>query len=349
MRAALRQLRAGEDLGRTAVTAVFSEIMAGQCAPSQVGALLMGLGLKGETIEEIVGAAIAMREAVTPVRTERAPLLDTCGTGGSGIPRRNVSTAVAIVAAACGVAVAKHGNRAASSRSGSADVLEALGVAIDAPAPTVGHCVDACGVGFLFAAALHPAMKHAMGPRRALGIPTIFNVLGPLTNPASATRQLLGVYDPRRCEPLAAALGALGSERVWVVHGFGAGVSASPDADRGIDDLSPEGETWVAQWRAGRVDTFVVRPEDAGIAPFAWSEIAGGSPAENAEALQAVLSGAPGPYRQAVVYSGAAALLVAGEHEIDALPQLATVVEDALDSGAAAATLASLVETSNQA
>lgn len=346
MRAALRRLREGADLDRANVTAVFAEIMGGECDPAQVGALLMGLALKGETIDEIVGAAVAMRAAVTEVATQRAPLLDTCGTGGSGIPRRNVSTAVAIVAAACGVAVAKHGNRAASSRSGSADVLEALGVAIDASPATVGRCIDTCGVGFLFAAALHPAMRYAMGPRRALGIPTIFNVLGPLTNPAGATRQLLGVYDPARCEPLAAALGALGSERVWVVHGFAAGVKAGPDAAPGIDDLSTEGETLVAQWHRGALSTFVLEPEAAGIARFGWSEIAGGSAAENAEALAAVLGGVKGPYRQAVVLCGAAALLVAEDHDLDALPSLAARIEEALDSGAAAGTLATLVATS---
>jgi anthranilate phosphoribosyltransferase len=337
------------------MAAVFRELMAGACDPAQVGALLMGLGCKGETAEEIAGAAAAMREAVTPVPTRRAPLLDTCGTGGSGVARRNVSTAVAIAAAACGVAVAKHGNRAATSRSGSADVLEALGVRLDADASTVGRCIDEVGIGFLFAAALHPAMKHAMGPRRALGVRTIFNLLGPLTNPAGATRQLVGVFDPRRCVDLAAALGALGSERALVVHGFRAGVSANAfvgptghedAAAPGIDDVSPEGETLVAQWHRGRVDRFVLTPAMAGIVPFGLDEIAGSDPADNAQALRALLDGARGPYREAVRLSGAVALLAAGEAETGELPALAARIGAALDYGSARRVLEHLVAAS---
>ena len=349
VRAALAELVQGRDLSREGMTAVLREIMAGDAHPSQLGALLMGLATKGETPEEIAGAAAAMREAMTPVPTAATDLVDTCGTGGSGVPRRNVSTAVAIVLAACGVKVAKHGNRAASSRSGSADVLEALGVNIRATPRTVARCIDEVGVGFLFAAALHPAMTHAMPVRKALGVRTLFNLLGPLTNPAGANRQLLGVFDPARCVPLARALSALGSTRVLVCHGFREGVRAAEDAPWGIDDLSPEGESLVAHASGGVVQRWVLTPEMAGVERFGLEEIAGGDPAENAEALSAVLHGARGRYRDAVVYSGAAALLVAGEEPLPALPQLASRVAAALDDGSAAATLEALVKTSNPA
>ncbi len=349
VRAALAELVHGRDLPRDTMKSVLREIMAGDAHAGQLGALLMGLATKGETAEEIAGAALAMREAMTPVSPVATELVDTCGTGGSGVPRRNVSTAVAIVLAACGVKVAKHGNRAASSRSGSADVLEALGVDIGASAERVAACIDDVGVGFLFAAGLHPAMKHAMPVRKALGVRTLFNLLGPLTNPAGATRQLLGVFDPARCMPLASALCALGSTRVLVVHGFRSGVRAADDAPWGIDDLSPEGESLVAHAHRGTVERWVLTPEQAGVERFGWEEIAGGDPADNAMALEAVLQGATGRYRDAVVYSGAAGLLVAGEQGLQALPELAKRIATALDDGSAAATLAALVKASNPA
>ncbi len=349
VRAALRELAEGRDLPRETMTAVLREIMAGDAHPGQLGALLMGLSIKGETPEEIAGAAAAMRETMTPVPVRAAEVLDTCGTGGSGVPRRNVSTAVAIVLAACGVKVAKHGNRAASSRSGSADVLQALGVNIHAGPDVVARCIDRVGVGFLFAATLHPAMKHAMPVRTALGLRTIFNLLGPLTNPAGATRQLLGVFDPARCMPLAAALGALGSTRVLVVHGFREGVAADEGAPWGIDDLSPEGESLVAHAYRGAVERWVLTPELAGVERFGIGEIAGGDPGENAEALRAVLSGQGGRYRDAVVYSGAAALLAAGEDGLERLPDLAAQVAQVLDDGSAAATLDALAVATQEA
>lgn len=348
-RRAIIEVRERQDLSREAMTSVFREIMGGHVHPGQIGALLMGLAVKGETMDEIVGAAVAMRETMTPVPTSVGPLLDTCGTGGSGIPRRNVSTAVAIVLGACGVSVAKHGNRAASSRSGSADVLEALGLNIRAEPAAVGRCIDEHHVGFLFAAALHPAMKHAMPVRRALGIRTLFNLLGPLTNPAGATRQLLGVYDPSRCEALAGALCALGSERVLVVHGFAAGHAAEADAPWGIDDLSPEGETLVAEGYGDDVTTWVLTPEHAGVERFGWDEIAGGDPADNAAALRETLEGAPGRYRDAIIYSGAAALLAAGDGARKDLPVYAKRVAAALDDGSASATLAALAQASKGA
>ncbi|MCX4245757.1 anthranilate phosphoribosyltransferase [Paraliomyxa miuraensis] len=346
-RAGLAALAAGRTLDCAAVEAIFDELMDGQCDPSQVGALLMGLAIRGETTEQIAGAAAAMRRRVVPIEHRHREVLDTCGTGGSGIPRRNVSTAVALAVAACGVPVAKHGNRGASSQSGSADVLEALGVNIAASPAQVGRCLDEVGVGFLYAPALHPAMKHAMGPRRALGIRTLFNLLGPLTNPAGATRQLLGIFDPRRCEDVARALGALGSRRVLVVHGFRRVVRAGPDASPGIDDLSPEGESLVVEWRDGAVHTHVLTPEAAGLPRVPLSELAGGSPRDNAKALVDLVDGAPGPYRTAVQYSGALALLAAGDGELSALPEHAAAIGRVLDEGAVRRILDALVQRSH--
>ncbi len=332
MRRCLTKLAHGQVLGRSLVTDVFREIMAGECASAQIGGLLMGLAVRRESMEEIVGAATAMREAMTVVPTRRAPLLDTCGTGGSGVPRRNVSTAVAIALAACGIAVAKHGNRCASSRCGSADVLEVLGVDITATPERVGRCIDEIGLGFLFAANLHPAMKHAAPVRRELGVRTIFNLLGPMTNPAGARRQLLGMIDASRCEPVAAALGELGSERVLVVTG----------AD-GVDDLSSEAESWVAELYQGNVRTFVLRRELAGLSEDPPQALAGGTPHENAAALVRMLQGEHGAYRRAVQYSGAAAMLAAGEGTLDDLPGYARRVGEVLDDGRAELVLKRLV------
>jgi anthranilate phosphoribosyltransferase len=271
-----------------------------------------------------------------------------CGTGGSGVARRNVSTAVALAVAACGVAVAKHGNRAASSRSGSADVLEALGVDVQAPAEVVGRCIDEIGVGFLFARTLHPAMKHAGPVRAALGVPTVFNLLGPLTNPARVRRQLLGVFDPRRCHDLARALGTLGSERVFVIHGFRAGTRAAPDAPAGIDDLSPDGESLVVEWHAGELREHVLRRRDADLGEQPLADLAGGDPASNAAALRRLFAGEAGAYRDAVIHAGALALIVAGDAPISTLPEQAARIADALDRGQAAALLDRLIQVSNQ-
>ncbi|KIG15971.1 Anthranilate phosphoribosyltransferase [Enhygromyxa salina] len=346
MRAGLRSLARGHHLSTSSAAAIFREIMAGACEPAQIGGLLMALALKGETMGEISGAAEAMREASTRVPTTRERVIDVCGTGGSGVPRRNVSTAVALAVAACEVAVAKHGNRAASSRSGSADVLEALGVNVAAAPEVVGRCVDEIGVGFLFARTLHPAMKHAGSVRAALGVPTVFNLLGPLTNPARVRRQLLGVFDPSRCHDLARALGTLGSERVFVVHGFRAGVTAGPGAPAGIDDLSPEGESLVVEWRDGELHEHVLRRRDAGLAEQPLSDLAGGDPASNAAALRRLFAGEAGAYRDAVIHAGALALVVAGDEPISTLPEQARRIADALDHGLAAARLDALIEAS---
>jgi len=346
MRAGLRTLARGHHLSTASAAAIFREIMAGTCDPAQIGALLMGLAIKGETMGEISGAAEAMREASTRVPTARSPVIDVCGTGGSGVPRRNVSTATALAVAACGVAVAKHGNRAASSRSGSADVLETLGVDISAPPERVGRCIDELGVGFLFARSLHPAMGHAAPVRRALGVRTVFNLLGPLTNPARVRRQVLGVFDPARCFDLAHALGTLGSERVFVVHGFRVGVEASPRSPAGIDDLSPEGPSLVVEWDGEQLIEHVLTRADAGLDEQPLHDLAGGDPRANAGALERVLAGERGAYRDAVIHAGALALVVAGDEPLSTLPDQAARIAAVLDDGSAAQVLARLKQLS---
>jgi anthranilate phosphoribosyltransferase len=298
---------------------------------------------------EIRGAAAAMREAAVSIPTRHARAIDTCGTGGSGIPRRNVSTAAAIAVAACGQAVAKHGNRAASSRSGSADVLEALGVDISASAERVAKSLDEVGVGFLFARQLHPAMWHAGPVRAALGVRTLFNLLGPLCNPARVRRQVMGCYDPARLEPLAEALGGLGSERVFIVHGYRRGDAPSEGGSGrpGLDDLSPEGVSLVVEWREGGLRQHHLQPEDAGLEPFALAQLTGGDAEENAAAMRRVLAGsrdaADAAYRQAVQYAGGLALLVGDDEGLSALPGLCARVGEVLDDGRAAGVLQRLV------
>jgi len=347
MHAALDRLRRREDLDADAMAAVMRDIMADQCDAAQIGALLMGLASKRECLAEIVGAARAMREAVVRIPCTRTGLLDTCGTGGSGVPRYNVSTAVAIIASACDVPVAKHGNRAASSKCGSADVLENLGVSMETPPEIVGAMIDEFGLGFLFAQALHPAMRHAAGPRRALGFRTVFNLLGPLCNPAGATRQLLGVHDPARCRDLAAALGELGSERVLVVHGFRSGVVAGPASAAGIDDASTEGDSLVWQWYRGTLTERVLRPADAGLTEVPISALHDDHPHGNAGALLRLFDGDPGPYRTAVQYSGALALLAGRDGDWADLPIFAQEIGAAIDDGRARSRLADLVGRSH--
>lgn len=350
-RAALRDLVSGVgDLGAERTAAIFGDIMAGALGSEQIAGLLMALATRRETSEEIHGAAVAMRRALVDVPVTR-PVIDTCGTGGSGVPRRNVSTAASLVLAACGIAVAKHGNRAASSRSGSADVLEALGVDIAAPPATVARCVEELGVGFLFARALHPAMGHAAPVRRALGVPTIFNLLGPMTNPARARRQVMGVFDPTRLRDIARALAALGSERVFVVHGFRAGVEPAASSPRGIDDLSPEGASLVVEARDGHVVDHVLTPEDAGLPRHPLADLAGGDSADNAAALRAVLAGSRGSpaevaYRDAVAFAAALGIVVAGDGDLAELPRAAQRALAALDDGSAAAVLSELARLS---
>ena len=284
--------------------AVMIRIMSGEATPAQIGAYLAALRAKGETIAEITGFARAMRQYAVAVRPERRPLIDTCGTGGDGANTFNISTTAAFVVAGAGVGVAKHGNRSVSSRSGSADVLQALGVNLDLQPEAVARCIDEVGIGFLFAPRLHPAMKYAIGPRREMGVRTVFNVLGPLTNPANASLQIVGVYDRGLIEPLAHVLKELGLEAAYVVG----------SAD-GLDELSTTSVNYVACLRDGQVSRFELDPSDYGLGRASLGEIQGGDAHENAGITRDVLAGARGPQRDIVLLNAGAALAVAGVAE----------------------------------
>jgi anthranilate phosphoribosyltransferase len=318
-----------EPLSRDAARAAMEQILAGEATAAQIAALAVALRMKGETPDEIAGMASAMRGRVPPIRTRRSPLLDTCGTGGDSSGTFNISTTVALVTAACGVAVAKHGNRAVSSRTGSADVLEALGVRIDLTPESAARSLDEVGITFLFAPNYHASLRHAAGPRREIGVRTVFNLLGPLTNPAGATRQLLGVYADALVRPVADVLLQLGSERAWVVHGRD-----------GLDELTVFAKTHVAELANGVIREFDVDPAAYGLHHTDRSGVTGGDAAENAARTRAVLAGEKGAARSIVVLNAAAALLVGGVCEnIEAGIARA---EDTIDRGLAAAKLAEL-------
>ena len=327
---ALRRILGREDLTRAETEALFGELMDGAFDAAQKAALLVGLAMKGESPAEIAGAAAAMRRRVVAIPHRRADAIDTCGTGGDGRGTFNVSTAAALVAAAGGAAVAKHGNRSVSSRSGSADVLGALGVALEVAPEVAGRALDEIGIAFLFAPALHPAMREVMPVRRALGVRTVFNLLGPLTNPAGARRQVLGVYARERVEPLARVLLELGAEHALVVHG----------AD-GLDEITTTGPTLVAEVRDGGVTTFELRPEDLGVERTPLEALSGGTPEENARRMEALLAGDGEPALAAVTALNAGAgLYVAGR-----APSLRAGVDaarDLLAAGAGARKLAEL-------
>ncbi len=309
---------------------MMTRIMDGEATPSQIAGLLIALRMKGEIVQEITGFARVMRARSVQVPTTRRPLVDTCGTGGDLCKTFNISTAAAFVVAAADVAVAKHGNRSVTSKCGSADVLEALGVRLDLPPEAIGRCIDEVGIGFLFARAHHPAMRHAAGPRAELGIRTVFNALGPLTNPAGAKRQLIGVYDADLCPLLAQVLGNLGSEQVMVVHGVD-----------GLDEISTLGETTVTELKNGCVDTYTLTPEALGLRAASPSDIApGADPAESAALLLAVLAGERGPRRDVVLANAAAALVVGGVS--DTLPEGVARAAELLESGAARAKVEAL-------
>jgi anthranilate phosphoribosyltransferase len=337
LREAIARVVGGDDLGADEIARVFATIMEGGATPAQIGGLLVALRMKGETAEEIAGAARAMRAVATPLFCpEPETAVDTCGTGGDGSGTVNVSTIAALVAAAAGVRVAKHGNRALSSRSGSADVLEALGVRIDAPVPVVERCLAEVGIGFLFAPAFHAATRHAAGPRRELGTRTIFNLLGPLTNPAGVKNQVVGVFAGRWCEPVAAALGVLGARRAYVVHGAG-----------GLDEIAVRGPTTVAVWEEerGAVELGEVTPGDFGLAEEDPAGLRGGDASENAAIARRVLAGEKGAVRAAVLMEAAVALCATGAAAD--FREGATRAAAALDSGAAARTLEELAKLSN--
>lgn len=297
---AIHHLFTKQDMTVAQADAAMSEIMAGEATPAQIGAFLAALRMKGETVDEITGCAQAMKRSAIPVRPAigDAMLVDTCGTGGDGAHTFNISTATAFVVAGHGVKVAKHGNRSVSSQCGSADVLMALGANIHLTAEQASECIEEVGIAFLFAPVYHPAMKHAIGPRRELLARTIFNILGPLTNPANATHQVIGVYDASLTEPMAQVLGNMGSRAAFVVHG----------AD-GLDELSVTGANRVTHLDGGKVKSFVLDPTELGFAPATVAELAGGDANTNAALVRGVLSGElRGPKRDAVILNAAAAL-----------------------------------------
>jgi anthranilate phosphoribosyltransferase len=310
-------------------------IMEGRAQPSQIAGFLVGLAMKGERPDEIVGLAKTMRSRATKLSRSFAPVFDTCGTGGDGAHTFNVSTVAALVLAACGVRVAKHGNRSASSRCGSADLFEALGVNVTAPPPIVERCLEEAGIAFLFAQVFHPSMKHAATTRKELGVRTAFNLLGPLTNPAGASRQLVGVPRPDLTELVARSLAQLGATRAWVVHG----------AD-GLDEISTTGYTKVSECRDGAVNTFYLHPGDVGLQKSAPETLRGGEAADNAAIARAILAGEPGAPRDIVLLNAAASLLIAGT--VTTIPQGLALAAEAIDGGRARAVLAKLVEVSRE-
>ncbi len=333
IREAIARVVEGKNLTQDESEGVMGEIMEGKATPSQIGAFLAALRMKGETVEEIAGCARAMRGHAFRVNTQQSHLIDTCGTGGDGSGTFNISTAAALVVAGAGIPVAKHGNRAMSSHCGSADILEGLGVKIDLSPEAAGHCIDEIGIGFLFAPRLHPAMKYAAIPRREIGVRTIFNLLGPLTNPASASRQLLGVYDASLTEPIAEVLRLLGCQHALVVHGDGR-----------LDELSTTGVNKLTQLRDGTVKTFSLDPRELGLPRAAAEQLRGGTVEENVRIVQGVLQGEEGAPRDVVLLNTSAALIVA--EEAASFETGLKIAAEVIDSGKALAKLHQLVEMS---
>ena len=334
---ALAKLLERSDLDRDEARALMDQVMRGEVTPAQIGALLVALRLKGETADEIAGFAEAMRAHVVPVQPSRPDLVDTAGTGGDGAHTLNISTAAALVAAAAGAAVAKHGNRAVSSSSGSADVLEALGFELEQEPDRIARSIDELGFGFMFAPTHHPAMRHAGPVRRELGARTVFNVLGPLTNPAGARAQVVGVYAPELVRTLAEVLARLGARRAFVVHGAA-----------GIDELSPAGPNLVGEVVDGEVREREIDPLELGVPRCDPDELAGGTPAENAAAIRAIFSGHETGGRRNAVLLNAAGAIAAGGHSED-LREGLELARAALESGAAADRLEQLVAFSREA
>lgn len=333
MKEILERVDSGDSLTMDEMSSVVGAIMQGKCDENDISQLLLGLRKKGETVEEIAGAARAMRRHMTPIRTSRNDAIDTCGTGGDGSSTFNISTAAALVTAAAGVPVAKHGNRSITSKSGSADVLAALGVNIEASVETVERCLDEVGICFCFAPQLHPSMKHVAPVRKKLGVPTIFNMLGPLSNPASAPRQLLGVGKPPLRPMLSAALALLGSERAVVVCG-----------EDGLDEVTLGGATFVSKVTPEGTAELTWTPEQFGLTSGDTAALRVDGPEASAEVVRSVLDGKPGPQRDVVVLNAAAALWTAGKS--DSLSQCAALAAEAIDGDAANRTLADLVEAS---
>ncbi len=323
----------GEALSREEARTAFNVIMSGDATPSQIAGLLMALRVRGETIDEITGAVEVMRAKMIRVDAP-ADAIDIVGTGGDASGSYNISTCAAFIAAGAGLKVAKHGNRALSSRSGAADVLMSLGVKIDVSPELIGTCIRDVGLGFMFAPAHHSSMKHVGPTRVELGTRTIFNLLGPLSNPASAKRQITGVFSKHWVEPLAHVLKSLGSEACWICHGEG-----------GLDEISPTGTTWISELRQGEVRSFEITPEAVGVTRSSLADLKGGDAHENADALRTVLAGEVSAFYDAACMTAGAALLVSGK--TDSLKTGIGVAREAVTSGAAARVLKDLVEVSN--
>lgn len=329
MKEFLRRLCAGENLDVADAKSAMAAIMDGEATPAQVAAFLVALKMKGETPGEIYGCAVAMRERAAKVTSSRLGLTDTCGTGGDGKGTFNISTVAALIASGAGLTVAKHGNRSVSSLCGSADVLEALGVNLELTPDEMGACLDDVGIAFLYAPVLHQAMRHAAGPRREVGVRSVFNVLGPLTNPAGAKRQVMGVYAPELAERLAEVLLLLGTEKALVVHG-----------SDGSDELTLAGETKICEIKNNELFCYAVIPEDVGLQRAGSAEIRGGGPQENAALALSVLQGKKGPYRDVSLLNAAAALYVGSL--ADSLREGVKLAQKAVDSGNALAKLQAL-------
>ncbi|OAF15068.1 MULTISPECIES: anthranilate phosphoribosyltransferase [Bradyrhizobium] len=333
LKSIIGKVATGASLSRDEAAAAFDAVMSGEATPSQMGGLLMALRVRGETVDEITGAVAAMRSKMLRV-TAPDDAVDIVGTGGDGSGSVNVSTCASFIVSGAGVPVAKHGNRALSSRSGAADVLASLGVKIDLKPDEVGRCVKECGIGFMFAPAHHPAMKNVGPTRVELATRTIFNLLGPLSNPAGVKRQMVGVFSRQWVQPLAQVLRNLGSESVWVVHG-----------SDGLDEITLTGPTFVSALENGEIRNFEVTPEDAGLSRCAAGALKGGDADANATALQSVLDGKPSPFRDVALINAAAALVVAGRAKD--LKEGVAIGAKSLDSGAANARLKHLIAVSN--
>lgn len=329
----IAKVAAGTPLSRREAREAFDVMMSGDATPSQIGGFLMALRVRGETVDEITGAVEIMREKMLPVSAP-ADAIDIVGTGGDASGSYNISTCAAFVAAGAGLKVAKHGNRALSSRSGAADVLMALGVKIDVGPEKISECISEAGLGFMFAPAHHSSMKFVGPSRVELGTRTIFNLLGPLSNPAGAKRQVTGVFSRQWVEPLAQVLQNLGCEACWICHGEG-----------GMDEIVPTGTTWISELKDGKITSFTLTPEEVGLTRSSIDDLKGGDAEHNADALRHVLGGKPSAFRDAAVMTAAAALVVAGREP--SLKQGVAAAQKAIDSGAAEAALTKLIKVSN--
>jgi anthranilate phosphoribosyltransferase len=329
----IAKVAAGTPLTRAEAREAFDVMMSGDATPSQIGGFLMALRVRGETVDEITGAVEIMREKMLPVDAP-SDAIDIVGTGGDASGSYNISTCAAFVAAGAGLKVAKHGNRALSSRSGAADVLMALGVKIDVPPEKISECISEAGLGFMFAPAHHSSMKFVGPSRVELGTRTIFNLLGPLSNPAGARRQVTGVFSKQWVEPLAQVLQNLGCEACWICHGEG-----------GMDEIVPTGTTWISELKDGKITSFTLTPEEVGLKRSSLEQLKGGDAEHNADALRHVLAGKPSAFRDAAVMTAAAALVVAGR--ATDLKQGVAAAQKAIDTGAAEAALTKLIKVSN--